>query len=327
MNPHATMSFLGAVGFAVFSMAANAAALPGPVVSAQWLHDHASEVTVLDVRSDLDGFTAAPEYKTDEKGGGKKLVAAGGHIEGALLVDFNKIRADRTIEGKTIQKMLPDKAAFEAVMQTAGLGKDKPVVVTSNGEAIDELQMATRLYWSLKYYGVTDMAVLDGGNAAWLAADYPVSLDKPKITQGDWVAKGEHREILAETADVEKALKGKTQFVDARPMAQYLGLVYKKPAVTAGGHLPGARDLSPDLTARPVGVAQQFLSADEYRAVMKAQGINPKAAAITYCNTGHMASATWFIQSEILGNKAVRLYDGSMHEWTTLGRPVVALAK
>ena len=46
---------------------------------------------------------------------------------------------------------------------------------------------------------------------------------------------------------------------------------------------------------------------------------------MTDCNIRQMASGMWFIQSEILGAKNVRLYDGSMHEWTTLGKPVVGL--
>jgi thiosulfate/3-mercaptopyruvate sulfurtransferase len=59
--------------------------------------------------------------------------------------------------------------------------------------------------------------------------------------------------------------------------------------------------------------------------VFAAQGIDANAPSVSYCNTGHMAAGSWFIQSEILGNPQVRLYDGSMHEWTTLGRPVVGL--
>jgi thiosulfate/3-mercaptopyruvate sulfurtransferase len=101
--------------------------------------------------------------------------------------------------------------------------------------------------------------------------------------------------------------------------------LFKKPAVAAGGHLAGARNFPTDVRVRASGIAQMFLKPDEYRAVMAAQGIDPMAPTVTYCNTGHMAAGSWFIQSEILGAKNVRLYDGSMHEWTTLGRPVVGL--
>jgi thiosulfate/3-mercaptopyruvate sulfurtransferase len=37
---------------------------------------------------------------------------------------------------------------------------------------------------------------------------------------------------------------------------------------------------------------------------------------ISYCNTGHLASTSWFVLSEVLKRPHVTLYDGSMSEWT-----------
>jgi thiosulfate/3-mercaptopyruvate sulfurtransferase len=37
---------------------------------------------------------------------------------------------------------------------------------------------------------------------------------------------------------------------------------------------------------------------------------------VSYCNTGHWAATNWFVMSEVLGLDNVRLYDGSMVEWT-----------
>ena len=37
---------------------------------------------------------------------------------------------------------------------------------------------------------------------------------------------------------------------------------------------------------------------------------------MSYCNTGHWAATNWFVLSELLGRPDVRLYDGSMVEWT-----------
>lgn len=311
--------------FLAWPIAASAGKLPGPVVDAQWFKDHVSHVVLLDVRDDVNSWTVAPEYEKDEKTGAQKLSAAGGHIESALLVDFAKIRVSRTVEGKKIDKMLPDKAYVQDLMQTIGAMKGKPIVITSPGEAADQVDAAARLYWTLKLYGADDIALLDGGNAAWIAAGFPVSTSKAEVARGDWEAGVERRELLAEIPDVEQAIKDKLQLVDARPLPQYLGLTFKKPAVTAGGHLAGARNFPTDVRVRANGIAQMFLKPEEYRAVFQAQGIDAQAPTVTYCNTGHMAAGSWFIQSEILGAKSVRLYDGSMHEWTTLGRPLVGL--
>ena len=43
----------------------------------------------------------------------------------------------------------------------------------------------------------------------------------------------------------------------------------------------------------------------------------------TYCNSGHLAATDWFVLSEILGHPDVKLYDGSMSQWTAdASRPV-----
>lgn len=315
-----------AVLLAAFAFAAHAdPVLPGPVVTTAWLKDHLDKVVVLDVRDDIASFTAEPEYETDAKSGVKKLTSVGGRIASALPVDFAKLRVSRTVEGKKIDKMLPDKAAFQEVMQSIGLTKGKAIVITSAGESTEQMDTAARLYWSLKVYGEDQMALLDGGVAAWLAADLPVSTAKAEVKRGDWEATAERHQLLAEVEDVEQALKGKVQLVDARPLPQYLGVFFKKPLVIAGGHLNGAKNFPTDVRTKAAGPAQVFMSPAEYRAVFKAQGIKEQSPTITYCNTGHMAAGAWFIQSEILGAKEVKLYDGSMHEWTTLGKPLVAL--
>ncbi len=306
--------------------AAAAGVLPGPVVSAKWLHDNLDKVVVVDVRDDVGTFTTPPEYYEADESGHKALYAAGGHIDGALLIEFGKLRVSREVGGKKISKLLPDRAYVEDLMQSAGLTKGKPIVITTPGETGSEVEEAARLYWTLKYYGADQMAVLDGGNAAWLMAGFPVSTKPAAAVRGDWQATAERKELLADTAGVEQGMKKGVQFVDARSLDQYLGLNYKKPSVAAGGHLAGAKSFPRDIRTRASGDAQMFLSAQEYRGVMAAQGISLDAPTVTYCNTGHMASGAWFIQSEILGGKDVRLYDGSMHEWTTLGHPVVGLA-
>lgn len=302
-----------------------ATTLPGPVVDVAWLKAHLDQVVVLDVRSDPSSWTVAPAFHTDPRSGKKTLAYAGGHIEGALRVDFNKVRVDRTVEGKKISKRVPDAAQVQALMRESGLRKGRPIVITSIGEAPFEIEEAARLYWTLKLYGADALAVLDGGNAAWLQAGQPISTAASKPAAGDWEAGPLRSHMLAEVADVEQAIKAKVQIVDARPLPQFLGLSFKRPSVMAGGHLPGARNLPTDVRFRAQGVAQHFLTTDEYRGVFAAQSIVVDRPTVTYCNTGHMAAGSWFIQSEILGNQQVRLYDGSMHEWTTLGRPVVGL--
>ena len=48
---------------------------------------------------------------------------------------------------------------------------------------------------------------------------------------------------------------------------------------------------------------------------------------ISYCNTGHWASTNWFVLSEVLGKKNVRVYDGSMVEWSAKKELPIAVGK
>ena len=47
--------------------------------------------------------------------------------------------------------------------------------------------------------------------------------------------------------------------------------------------------------------------------------INAELPIVSYCNTGHWAATNWFVLSEVLGRDDVKLYDGSMVEWTADG--------
>jgi len=103
-----------------------AADLPGPVVTAQWLNQHRDEVTILDVRDDLKSFTGVPQFTKDSKTGAVSLTENAGHIPGALLVDYTKVRVERVIDGRKVKAMLPDRAYFESLMRSVGVKKGKP---------------------------------------------------------------------------------------------------------------------------------------------------------------------------------------------------------
>ena len=67
-----------------------------------------------------------------------------------------------------------------------------------------------------------------------------------------------------------------------------------------------------------------FASADVIAQLAKDAGVDDGSEFIAFCNTGHLASIAWFGLSEVEGLPHVRLYDGSMSDWTSdPARPVV----
>ncbi len=316
----------GIVGsFAQFAAAAN---VPGPLVTPQWLKAHLNEVTVVDIREGSKGFTAQPTL-AKTKDGKTAVKMTGGHVPGAIAVDFDGIRQNVTVDGKLIKAQLPSAAFFTKVMDAAGLNKnDKPIVIVPTGQTVDTMDMATRLYFQLRYFGepASKVTILNGGVNAWILAGNEVSTDKAPAATGNWSAGNEDKAILATLDEVKEGVhNGTAQFIDARPTPQFLGIV-RKPIDKTAGHLPGAKSFPTDAIVRNVNGANEFMTAADYKRIFHAYDISATEPTVTYCNTGHLASGAWFVAHEIMHNDHSKLYAGSMIEWTNLGHPTVGLA-
>jgi thiosulfate/3-mercaptopyruvate sulfurtransferase len=172
----------------------------------------------------------------------------------------------------------------------------------------------TRIYWTLRIEGQPRVSILNGGDHAWqsVSAD-PVAHGPAKPRAAAFVP---HRQagFLATLAMVKSNLTShKYQLVDARSVAQFEGKA-KSPVALKAGTLPGAHSLpySELKTADHEGIRDRAA----LLAGLRKAHIVRNRAAITFCNTGHLASLDWFVLREALGNRYVRLYDGSMAEWT-----------
>ena len=304
------------------SLMAQAGILPGPLVETVWLAAHADQVQIVEVRSNIKSYTARPDIQVDAKGK-KTIEEVGGHIPGALLANFRNLRVDRIINGQKVQYMIPEAADFQAYVRQTGVLAGKPIVLVPIGAEVADVDEALRLYWQFKVYGEDEVAVLNGGYMAWLLEGRAFE-QKANTAVGTWSVKGDRTtELFASSDDVQAAIQNKSaNLVDARDAPTFHGLV-KRDYVYAYGHLPGAQLYPTDLMFKNSGGALKFMPPETYRALFKGQGIDPQKEAITYCNSGHLASGPWFLMSEVMGNKRTKLYDGSMHEWTLEKRPVV----
>ena len=277
---------------------AQAGKVPGPLVDVNWLKANKANVVLLDVRKKAASFT-----KT-------------GHIPGAIVVPWKQVRAKKKVGGVELIKMLPSAASFARLMKASGVNKDSAIVITTNGNSSPIVFLGTRLYWQLKYYGHDNVAMLDGGTAAWKAAKLPISKDKSAAKPGNWTATAERKEMLATTDDIAMMVKnGSTDLVDARTLDYHLGLEQKKKYVYNNGHIPGSKIVPHDILLAHKG-PKTFRSPAQLKASLTAMGVNLSAANATYCNSGHLGSGLWFAMHELAGNKNAKLYDGSMHAWT-----------
>ncbi|HEB95518.1 MAG TPA: sulfurtransferase [Sedimenticola thiotaurini] len=283
------------------------AKVPGPLVDTAWLSANKDNVLILDVRKDTKSFTRE------------------GHIPGSVLVPWKDVRSKKVVMGKTISGMLPSREQFNALMQKLGADNDSSIVIVTRGHNAPQVNFGTRLYWQLKYYGHDDVAMLDGGFAQWVKDKRKISHEGAKApAPGNFMASAERTELLATTADVEKAVADKSATLfDARGYDQYLGLFYKKKILTEGGHIPGGKFAAASTFLAHGNGPKTFAPTSLIKKSLA--GLGADQEAITFCNTGHMASGLWFVMHELGGNDKARLYDGSMHAWTTTGHPAVAM--
>ncbi len=272
-----------------------------PLVSAQWLKENSADpaIVVLDIRSAIDG------------GGAEAYAKA--HIPGALHSDYGKAGWRVTRDG--VPFMLPNKAGLEKLIGETGIDEDVHVVVLPAGVSATDFGSAARVYWTLKIAGHPAVSILDGGFAAWQAASYPVESGRnapsPKIftvtlDQG----------LLADVEAVERNTSA--TLVDARP-ASYFDGKEKAPASKSYGHIPGAINLDSASFYDPL---TNRLRPKEQLEKIAAR--LPSGPVVAYCSTGHWAATDWFVLSVVLGRPDVRLYDGSMVEWTADARRPVA---
>tara|TARA_R110002049_G_scaffold13509_3_gene58811 strand:- start:161266 stop:162243 length:978 start_codon:yes stop_codon:yes gene_type:complete len=298
--------------------------LPKPLVNTDWLADNLEHVSIIDVRSTGESFTSNPVFEKSNNSGVLKLIRVGGHIPGAHLVLYKHVRGNQIINGTKVKYVLPGKSAFEKLMQNAGIHQQSNIVVVTNAENDFDLTMATRMYWQIKYYGHENVSILNGGTAQWLVDGRDIVTNSENAIKGDWLAKMENTNLLASSEEVIAAIDNDSiQIVDVRPLGQYLG-TYKSAKVEEKGHIPSAKSYPVDLVATR-NTPVKFSSKSELTQLTKALSVDLHEDTITYCNSGHMASGAWFVFHEILGMNNIKLYDGSMHQWTAEKRPVVKM--
>ncbi len=279
---------LAAFGFAQPLHAADA----GPLVDAQWLADNLDtpNLVILDATGNPGAFMQ-------------------GHVPGARYTDYSRDAWRYRV--RSVPGMLPPVPYMERLFGSLGITNADHIVIIAPGFDAGDMGIATRIYWTFKVLGHDAVSILDGGMQAYRAGGFPLSKDYVKPSFKPYKANF-RPEYLADQDDVKAALKDGTPLIDARPPAQFQGRE-KSAAVLKNGTIPGAIGAPAMLLTKPK--SGTFRDKADLEALFGTPAAS-SGAAIAFCNTGHWASISWFVMSEILGNKQARLYDGSLADWS-----------
>ncbi|MBU1919827.1 sulfurtransferase [bacterium] len=267
------------------------------IVSTTWLAEHLTDagIVIADTRwihGDLDG--GANLYRK-------------GHIPGAVFLDLDIVLSDRSDLTRG-RHPLPDPNEFAWKLSERGINADSFIVAYDDAGG----SVSARLWWMMRWIGLNNAVVLDGGIPKWIAEGRLLETgngpDTP--TPSSPLQPRMNSALLAEMNDLEARRNGRL-LIDARAGERYRGEV--EPIDARAGHIPGAINVpfSENLTNTDVPV---FRGANELRALYGRAGIDNYNEVICYCGSGVTACHD-LLALCIAGYETAKLYTGSWSEW------------
>lgn len=216
-----------------------------------------------------------------------------GHIPGAVQIDPNGVVANESpVDGALMPiSQIVDK------FRRLGIGAKTRVVLYDNKGGFH----AARMFWVLEYIGHRNVAMLNGGLAAWIASGGELETERrqsamvgrldPALTarrfaSADWI--------------LERRDASNVVVIDVRPKTLW-----------AKGHIPWAKNipwkgnLREDLTMK---------SQSELTRHFAKLGVTPNKSVVVHCQNG-LASAHSYFALRLIGFPRVRTYHRSWAEW------------
>ena len=251
---------------------------------------------------------------------------AEGHIPGALYLDTNWLE-----DPADWNRRSPE--ALETALRALGITNDTTVVVygrDTEGEANEKWPgrragqiAATRALMILRYAGVDDVRLLDGGYDWWVRTGNPLEtvVREPSPVAGFGVQVPLRPEVIVDIDEAKQILADRegAALVSIRTWREHIGNVsgynYIGPAGRIKGdvwgncgtdayHMQHYRNVDNTMRAYPE-IAANWAEAD----------ITADKWVAFYCGTGWRASETWFY-AYLQGWERVAVYDGGWFEWS-----------
>jgi thiosulfate/3-mercaptopyruvate sulfurtransferase len=263
------------------------------LVDTGWVKEHLSDRSVRVVEVDYD---PAANYAT-------------GHVPGAVLFDWRRDLND------PLTRDILSREQLEQLLGRNGISNDTTIVLYGDFNN----WFAAYAFWDLKYYGVKNVKLMNGGRKKWLLDDMPLSREVPRYPAEQFRASKPDESIRVYRDYVLGSLhkKGKV-LVDVRSPKEFTGEILAPPEYPTehaqrGGHIPGAKNIpwaqavnDADGTFKPRGELEQIYTQRE---------VTKDKEVITYCRIGERSAHSWFVLKYLLGYPRVRNYDGSWTEW------------
>ena len=255
---------------------------------------------IIDCRFDL----ARPEWGAQ--------AFADGHIPHALYAHLeHDLSGPRT--PRSGRHPLPQVELLAATFARFGIDERVQVIAYDQGTGA----FAARLWWLLRWLGHSQVAVLNGGLAAWERAGMPLSSSIEARAPREFRAKADARRVasgseVAALVSSGALARAEQLLIDARSADRFAG--ENETIDPVAGHVPGGRNHP---YAGNLDASGGFLDAARLRQAWEAtlRGASARQL-IAMCGSGVTACHN-LLALEVAGLSGARLYAGSWSEWIT----------
>lgn len=202
---------------------------------------------------------------------------------------------------------LPAPEKIAALLSSLGVDDTTTIVLYGDGGQ----SVVHRVWWVLVASGAGDVRILDGGWQRWRDENRTIESGEPAIPTGAF-AGNPKRGITIERDELANLVGDPdTCLIHALTAEQFCGTggqVYGRPGRIPGSvSIPAATMIDPD--------TMRFHPLDKLRDIFAAAGADKAETIVPYCGGGIAASTTFFALA-LAGYDNVRLYDGSLLDWT-----------
>ena len=248
------------------------------------------------------------------------------HIPGAFYLDTNRLE-----DPADWNRRPPE--ALDAALRSLGITHDTTVIVygrDTEGHANEKWPgrragqiAATRALAILRYAGVEDVRLLDGGYDWWVRAGYPLDtvVREPSPVASFGVAIPQRPDFIVDIGAAKEILADPeaAALVSVRTWREHIGAVsgynYIGPAGRIAGDVWGNCGSDAYHMQHYRNVDNTMRAYPEIAANWAAAGIVPEKWVAFYCGTGWRASETWFY-AWLMGWPRIAVYDGGWFEWS-----------
>ena len=248
------------------------------------------------------------------------------HLPEALYLDTNRLENPEDWNRRTPEEL-------EAALRSLGITHDSTVVLygrDTEGHANEKWPgrragqiAATRAALILRYAGVDDIRLLDGGYDAWVQAGNVLETTRREPTPVDsfGVQIPVRPEVIVDIGEAKQIASDPegAALVSVRTWNEHVGKVsgynYIRPAGRIAGDVWGNCGTDAYHMQHYRNVDNTMRSYPEIAANWAEAGITADKWVAFYCGTGWRASETWFY-AYLMGWQRVAVYDGGWFEWS-----------